>query len=121
MGKQKENLGSRGEEAAARYLKKKGHLILHRNKRFGGVEFDIISKLDEILCFTEVKTRSTSAFGYPEEFIDKKKRERLIRGARFFASKDQFTGYQIRFDAISVIMQDDDFSIHHFEDAFEDE
>lgn len=121
MGNQKKNLGRQGEEAAAQYLKKKGHQILHRNKHFGGVEFDIISQLDKILCFIEVKTRSTSAFGYPEEFIDKKKQNRLIRGARFFTSSEQFSGHQIRFDAISVIIEDDGFSIHHFEDAFEDE
>ena len=52
-------LGKEGEKAAVEFLRKAGHEILAQNYRFSRAEVDIISKEENIIVFTEVKTRST--------------------------------------------------------------
>ena len=41
--KSPENLGARGERLAARYLKRRGYRLLHRNFKLGDDEADIIA------------------------------------------------------------------------------
>ncbi|HBG57987.1 MAG TPA: endonuclease, partial [Porphyromonadaceae bacterium] len=47
-------LGWKGEEAAANYLASKGHRIVERNWTFRGYEVDIISEDDGYIVFVEV-------------------------------------------------------------------
>ncbi|HWB62541.1 MAG TPA: YraN family protein, partial [Chitinophagales bacterium] len=75
------DLGKQGERAAADYLLQLGHTILAQNYRFGRAEVDIISNEKGVIVFTEVKTRSSTQFGLPEEFVDKKKRKLLHSAA----------------------------------------
>lgn len=49
--------GHKGEDAAAKYLEGLGHKILARNWKTKWCEIDIISELDDVLYFTEVKYR----------------------------------------------------------------
>ncbi|MBR5418766.1 ribonuclease HII [Candidatus Saccharibacteria bacterium] len=51
--------GHQGEDAAAEYLEKLGHKIIARNWRTKWCEIDIVSELDGVLYFTEVKYRRT--------------------------------------------------------------
>ena len=69
------DLGMKGEEIAARYLAGKGYKILERNWRHGKDELDIIAANGEFLVVIEVKTRSTSFFGKPEDAVTDKKQE----------------------------------------------
>jgi putative endonuclease len=55
------------------FLQAKGYKILEVNKRFGRAEVDIIAQIGLETVFVEVKTRSSSYSGFPEESIDKKK------------------------------------------------
>jgi len=52
------DLGKKGEDLAADYLRKKGYRILKRNWRSGRNEVDIIADNNEYIVFVEVKTRS---------------------------------------------------------------
>ena len=72
--------GKKGEKLALDHLKSKGYEILESNWRFSRAEIDIIAKIDDILIFVEVKTRSSEFFGQPEEFIDHKK-DKLVADA----------------------------------------
>ena len=62
-------LGQKGEQAAVKYLESKGHHVIERNWRSRGYEIDIISLDDEFIVFVEVKTRASTAWGNPEDFI----------------------------------------------------
>lgn len=113
--------GSQGEEAAARFLEKKGYEILERNYRACGAEIDLIARDGDTLCFVEVKTRKSEDFGLPAEFVDLRKRRKIIRGARVFSGRRKYAEMYIRFDIVSVVHEGRRPVIQHIENAFEEE
>ncbi len=110
-------LGKLGEAAALEFLKKKGHDILVCNYRYGRAEIDIISKENGILIFTEVKTRSSEAFGYPEESVTRKKIKLVKEAAEQYMYENGHDG-ELRFDIVSVLIAGSKTEVHHIEDAF---
>jgi len=110
-------LGARGENAAVEFLEQNGHLILARNYKHGKCEIDIISKEDSLLIFTEVKTRSTDYFGFPEESVDKKKRKKIRRAAEEYMFENKLDG-EVRFDIVSITIINGKLKIYHIKDAF---
>lgn len=110
--------GINGEQIAENFLLKKGYLILEKNKRFGKKEVDLIALKDDIIVFVEVKTRGNSRFGYPEEFVNKRKQQLLKQAATIFL--DENPQYEkLQFDIVSIILNNritED--IIHYEDAF---
>jgi len=119
IGKTKTSIGAGGEQAAVDYLQKNGYEILKKNYRTCGVEIDLVAKKDDTVCFIEVKTRGSEDFGLPEEYVDFRKRKRIIRGARVFLARKTYADARVRFDIISVVHQGKNPTIHHIEDAFE--
>ncbi len=65
--------GQRGEQAAVMYLYQQGYTILHKNYRYKRAEIDIIALKEMVMVFVEVKTRTSSIFGYPELAVGPKK------------------------------------------------
>lgn len=108
--------GNRGEQIAADFLVKKGYEILERNYRYKHSEIDLIVKKTDLLVFVEVKTRSSTSFGEPEDFVDGKKSEKIFEGADHYIFQINWQ-QAIRFDIISVVMNAAP-EISHFEDAF---
>jgi putative endonuclease len=113
--------GLEGEATAARYLEKKGYEIVKRNYRTCGSEVDLITRKGETLCFVEVKTRKSDNFGLPEEFVDYRKRKKIIRAARVFTGCRKYADMYIRFDIVSVVYQGIKIKINHITNAFEEE
>lgn len=111
--------GSGGERAAARFLEKNGYKIVDNNYRVCGTEVDLIAKKDDTLCFIEVKTRGSDRYGLPEEFVDERKRRKIIRAAKVFTARKIYEDYYIRFDIISVLYKNEKVEINHIEHAFE--
>ena len=60
-------LGVKGEVIALEFLEKKGYDILEINWRFAKTEVDIIARDLNTLVIVEVKTRTSEAFGLPED------------------------------------------------------
>ena len=110
-------LGEKGEKLAVEFLVKKGYKILETNYRFRKAEVDVIAQQEEVLVVVEVKTRSTDFFGSPEEFVNQKKIQLLTEAIdNYIQEKD--LDLEVRFDIITLIKQNNSFSIKHFEDAF---
>ena len=64
-------LGRRGEEAAARFLERRGYDIVERNWECAAGEADIVARDgDGSIVFVEVKTRSNCERGLPSEDYD---------------------------------------------------
>ena len=111
-------IGIKGEQIAEDFLLKKGYSIINKNWRIGKKEVDIIAFKDNILAIIEVKTRSGTGFGYPEEFVNHKKQEHLrVAAAGFVAAFPEYIN--IRYDIISVLLAGEQVKeIIHFEEAF---
>lgn len=111
------DLGKRGEDIAAQHLISKGHTILIRNYRFEKSEVDIISRIGDTVVFTEVKTRTSDAFGYPEDAVSARKQAQLKLAMEQYVLENNITS-EPRFDIISIITARGRTDIHHIEDAF---
>ena len=111
------DLGNEGEQDAVNFLIEKGHTILERNFRFGHAEIDIISQKGNILHITEVKTRSSSAYGEPESFVNQQKIELLVKATDFYIKKKDLDA-EIQFDIISIVKNNAEFSLNYIEEAF---
>ncbi len=93
--------GRKGEEQAARFLKKQGYTVLARNVRGGRGELDIIAQLDDILIFVEVKAHQSRQSGL--EAVHQDKCERLRSAALAWLGKHpEYARLQCRFDLIMV-------------------
>ncbi len=114
---QHNELGKLGEKLAEAFLLKKGYDILERNYRYDRAEIDLLAMIDEVLVVVEVKTRSTSDFGLPHEFISKKKIRLLVKAVDHYLIENQLD-VEVRFDAISVLKGKKGFDVTHIEDAF---
>lgn len=110
-------LGDHGEELAIEHLKNKGYQILARNWRYSYLEVDIIAKKDDFLVIVEVKTRSTSYFGMPDEAVSHRKIDFLAEAAAAYQDRYDID-LETRFDIISILRNKEAFRLHHIEDAF---
>lgn len=112
------DLGKKGEQLAHHFLETKGHALLETNYRHGHKEIDVISLDGDILVFTEIKSRSSYDFGFPEEAVSLRKQNLLKLAAEYYCL--QHPEYiKIRFDVISILVHKDrPPEILHFEDAF---
>ena len=112
-------LGRRGEEAAARFLRRRGYQIVERNWKCHAGEVDIIAKDEECLVFVEVKTRLNEDQGVPEEAVTAEKRKRYERIAAAFLKTYDEVDIQIRFDVIGIlVLTPDRAMVRHHVNAF---
>ncbi|TAL62904.1 MAG: YraN family protein [Bacteroidetes bacterium] len=109
--------GLAGEELAAEFLSQNGYALLEKNWRFGREEIDILAQKDNTLVVVEVKTRSGSFFGEPEEFVNRQKQKNLIKAVNAYIEKNDLD-LEVRFDIIGVILTGKSHAINHVEDAF---
>lgn len=113
-------LGADGETRAAAYLAASGYRILDRNVRVDRVEIDLVAARGALLVFVEVKTRRSRAAGAPEEAVDFRKRERLVRGALAWIAARGWRARRVRFDVIACEWHATGaWSLRHLEGAFE--
>jgi putative endonuclease len=82
------SIGKWGEEMALKYLMKKGHMLVARNYRIPGGELDLITMNNGILVFVEVKLRQNKDFGPPEEALNYRKRQKILRTIFTYLEKE---------------------------------
>ena len=114
-----QELGKKGEEIAAAFLLGQGHVMLHRNWRHGKKEIDIISREHNLIIFTEVKTRSSTAFGWPEEAVHTQKQALLEDAASCYLERFTPEMDDIRFDIIAINFHiSGKYELKHLKDVF---
>lgn len=118
MASQKKALGQWGEQRAAEFLHTQGYDILERNIRTEYGEIDLLARQGETLVFVEVKARSSTAYGYPEDSITELKQQHMHDCAlAYLQAHPEFEG-DWRVDVISVNrVLGGKPEIVHFEDA----
>jgi putative endonuclease len=109
--------GNEGEQLAADFLIAKGFEMVRRNYRYKHSEIDLIVKKGNWLIFVEVKTRTSHAFGYPEQFVDRNKVKTILYGALNYMHEINWQG-NVRYDIVAVSIRNGKPELHHIEDAF---
>ena len=111
-------LGRKGEERAVVYLKKRGYYILAQNYHTRYGELDIVCRKGDKLIFVEVKTRRSTAYGWPEEAITKSKISHLKKAAAIYLDAFEPSFRELRFDVITILWENDKEQINHIKYAF---
>ncbi len=93
--------GGDAEEAAARFLERRGLAILARNYRTRLGEIDIVAREGAVLVFVEVRMRSDARYGGPLESITAAKRRRIVAAARQYLMRLRREP-PCRFDVVSL-------------------
>ena len=110
-------LGQKGEDIAARYLEQHAYIVLDRNWRSGHKELDLVVLKENTVVFVEVKTRTGSEYGDPWNFVDDRKIRRIVNSADAYI-RFRCIDKDVRFDIISITVEDGDFKVEHIEEAF---
>ena len=107
-------VGQIGEEIAARFLKKNGYRLVlanfkipvGRNRRGVSVtgEIDLVALDKDILCFVEVKTRSSDNFASPLAAVDLRKQRQIIRTAKIYRKIFRLNQVKFRYDVVSIVL-----------------
>ena len=117
-------LGRRGEELAATFLESKGLVVLERGYRFDRAEVDLVcfhpsdDDTGGEIVFVEVKTRSGTGFGRPEDAVTDAKKRQLIHAAEAYLHERRLEGAAARFDVVAILLRRGRPEIEHFENAF---
>ena len=98
--------GREGEKLAADYLTGKGYQIVDRNYHCRWGELDLVAKKDDLIVFVEVKLRRDIGHGLPIEAVGKTKQRRIISTAKLYAAEHDLFDYDMRFDVIEVVVDD---------------
>lgn len=120
-------LGARGEQLVAARLRAAGYEIVGCNVQVGRLELDVIARRGDLTVFCEVRSRASRAFVDPIDTIDPRKQARIRAAAeRWLARHGQTRNGQtrngqteeVRFDAASVVLNEDEQTVTYYEDAF---
>ena len=109
--------GRNGEDLAVAYLQQHDFTILERNWRYARVEIDIIASKNNVLHFIEVKTRTSTRFGLPEESVSVKKMEQLKKGAEEYQYRNS-QWKDIQFDVLAINISKSDTQYWLNEDVY---
>jgi len=110
-------LGKKGEQLAVDFLINNGYDIIERNYRFDKAEVDIIAQIKDTLAIIEVKTRSTTDFGNPQDFVKPKQIQNLVKAVDEYVIVNELD-VEVRFDIIAIVKQGKQYEIEHLKDAF---
>lgn len=125
--------GRRGEEDAYFYLRRRGYTIIARNYRspHHRGELDLVGWERDVLCFIEVKTRTTRSFKPAEAAVDRDKQRELSLVARDFLrampascqrgphhARLSGDGVEWRFDVLAVYYERGRPAFELFQNAF---
>jgi len=118
MGLYNKIFGGRGEDIAARLLKKRGYRILERNYRCRYGEIDLVARDGRTIAFVEVKTRRNCDFGAPADAVGPKKRLNMARASSNYLVERGLTDHPARFDVVSILAGGGEAAAELIKDAF---
>ncbi|HTX80156.1 MAG TPA: YraN family protein [Longilinea sp.] len=99
----RQQIGRWGEQCAAEFLVGKGYQLVARNARTPFGEIDLIFRSDGQIVFVEVKTRTSLAYGLPEEAVDRRKGEHILKAADAYLQEHPELDDDWRVDVIAII------------------
>ena len=116
---ERKRLGNQGEEEVARWLRGQGYRILASQYRCRFGEIDLIARSREgILCFVEVKARTSSRFAAAREAVTAAKQRRLRTTAQLYLAQTGQGECHCRFDVAEVYPSPAGYEINYITNAF---
>ena len=99
--------GRRGERAAFFYLRRLGFTVTARGWRSAKArgDLDLVAWENEVLCFVEVKTRTTRAVAPAEAAVDFEKKRMLRKMAHYYLRQLPNQNIAVRFDILSIYFE----------------
>ena len=121
MSKNNKFIGDLGERIAEKYLLGIGYKILDKNFRYKTGEIDLIGKDCEFITFIEVKTRTSSYFGFPREAVTLLKQQKIYKTAEIYILQKKLFKSDFRFDVVEVFLSNmsKNYSVKLLKDAFQ--
>lgn len=116
-----QKLGRWGETLAEEFLADKGFEPVGRNIRTESGEIDLIMRKEYLLIFVEVKTRTSTSFGFPEESVTEQKSEHFIAAVEEYLEANPSENMDWRIDVVAISAGEKNGAkpiIEWFEDAF---
>jgi putative endonuclease len=111
--------GREAEDLAAAFLRERGFEILDRNHAVPRGEVDLVCREGDVLCFVEVRSRTSEAQGGPEETVGRRKARRVVAAATDWAVRNGGLDGAVRFDVVAITFADGGHRIEHFRAAFD--
>jgi len=99
--------GRRGERAAFFYVRRLGFIVVARGWRSARArgDLDLVAWENDVLCFIEVKTRTTRAVAPAESAVDADKKRMLRKMAHYYLRQVPNRDVPIRFDILSIYFE----------------
>lgn len=94
--------GQSGEKLAVEFLRKQGFKIIETNFKCKTGEIDIVAREKDTLVFVEVKTRSSVQFGLPEEAVNFRKIQHIIKSAQIYRMIHKNLPVGDRIDVVAI-------------------
>ena len=103
MAQSRSAMGAEAERRVAQFLTDKyAYRIVERNYRSRFGEVDIIAEEGDVLCFVEVRTRTSSRYGEALETVNAQKRRRISLSAHQYLVTRGLEHRACRFDVVTV-------------------
>jgi len=113
-------LGRRGEDEAAKYLRSRGYRIVGRRERVLRGDIDIVALDDRCVVFVEVRSKSDTRHGHPAETVGPAKQRRIAELATAYIRRHRLEDCQVRIDVVTVLFPAGGPPVvEHYQNAFE--
>ena len=119
MAVDRKGYGNEGEEAAVRFLESRGYRVRARNYSCRHGELDVVAEHEDIVCFVEVRMRSTAVWGDPSHTVSFAKQRKVVKAALHYLLTQRLRDRMIRFDVISVVGRGERATVEHLPGAFD--
>jgi putative endonuclease len=116
----RDELGRRGEDEAAAYLRGLGYRIVGRRERILRGDIDIVALDDRTVVFVEVRARSDTTHGHPAETVGFVKQRRIAELATAYIHRHRLEDASVRIDVVAVTFDPQGKAVvEHYQNAFD--
>jgi putative endonuclease len=117
--RERRQYGNAAEETAVGFLEARGWRVLARNWTCRYGELDVVAEREDVVCFVEVRMRSTAVWGDPAHTVSFAKQRRVVKAALHYLFAHELGERMMRFDVISVVGRGERATVEHIPGAFD--
>jgi putative endonuclease len=117
--RERRQYGNAAEETAVGFLEARGWRVLARNWTCRYGELVVVAEREDVVCFVEVRLRSTAVWGDPAHTVSFAKQRRVVKAALHYLFAHELGERMMRFDVISVVGRGERATVEHIPGAFD--